>query len=107
MAAISSRPQCVKDVVHARFLDFNVTHESFSTDDICKAISSMRKNVSSNIDGIQAEHLLHGSCDELVSHLAVTYNSMFSRTVTPHIVSMGITIFISMKPTLNPNKPDI
>ena len=74
----------IKDVGHARFRDFkgNAAHKSFSTDDIRIAISSMRKNVSPGIDGIQAEHLSHGKCDELVSHLAVTYNSMFSHTVT-------------------------
>ena len=98
----------IKGVVHARFLNCkgNAANKSFYTDDIRKAVSFMRINVSPRIPGIQAEHLIHGDCDELVSHIAVTYNSTFSHTVTPDILSMGIIIPILKKPTLNPNKPD-
>ena len=60
----------------------------------------MGKHVSPGIDGIQVEHLLHGKCDELVSHLPVTYNFMFCHTVTPDILSVGIIILIVKKPTL-------
>ena len=108
-SSLNNSQKHIKDVVHARFRDFkgNAAHKSFSTDDIRIAISSMRKNVSPGTDGIQAAgHLIHGNCDELVSHLAVTYNSMFSHTVTPDFLSMGIIIPILKKPTLNPNKPD-
>ena len=107
-SSLNNPPEHIKYVVHARFRDFkgNAAHESFSTDDIRIVISSMRKNVSPGIGGIQAEHLIHGNCDELVSHLAVTYNSMFSHTVMPDILSMGIIIPILKKPTLNPHQPD-
>ena len=107
-SSLNNSQKHIKDVVHARFRDFksNAAHKSFSTDDIRIAISALRKNVSPGTDGIQAEHLIHGNCDELVSHLAVTYNSMFSHTVTPDILSIGIIIPILKKPTLNPNKPD-
>ena len=107
-SSLNNPQELIKDAVHARFRDFKgyAAHKTFSTDDIRKAISSMRNNVSPGIDGIQAKHLIHGNCDELVSHLAVSYNSMFSHTVMPDILSMGIIIPILKKPTLNPNKPD-
>ena len=53
-SSLNNLQEHIKDVVHARFRDFkgNAAHKSFSTDDIHKAISSMRKNVSPGIDGI-------------------------------------------------------
>ena len=58
------------------------------------------------IDGIQAEHQIHGNCDELGSHLAAIYEAMFGHAVTLDISSMGIIIHILKKPALNNNKPD-
>jgi hypothetical protein len=86
------------------------TSESFNTivctDSIKKLIGSLKRGCAPGIDMITSEHLIYGLSDILCEHLARLVSIIMSKSVVPHVFSVGIIVPVLKKPTLNPNKAE-
>ena len=79
-------------------------HKICFVEDIVVAIRKIRKNVSTGIDGIVPEHLIHENSELLCNHLCSLCNAIFVQTLILHVLSTGIIIPILNMNILNPNE---
>ena len=77
------------------------THE-VNQDQVDMLIYNLRKNKSPGLDGITAEHLIHGK-SLLCSLLASLYTAILSRACIPTLFTTGLIVPILKKFTLNLN----
>jgi exonuclease III len=84
-------------------LDDNFNFEGFTDSMLNSALRSLKTNVSPGLDGITAEHFLHGNCEPLRKCLLILYNTIVNCKIIPNTLAIGVIVPVLKKATLNPN----
>ena len=89
-----------------RLTESKVYAITISAETIRRSIKSLNTGVAAGADGICAEHLQYGLCDELCRKLASIYTLSLRKGIIPSVLQTGIIIPILKKSTADPEKPE-
>ena len=99
-------PECAVEQIHDKHTIeqyYNDNCYLMGTREVNQDQVDMLKNKSPGLDGITAEHLIHGKSSLLGSLLASLYTIILSRACVPTLFTTGLIVPILKKSTLNPN----